>query len=414
MSRMTQRNLQNVKNRFSEETGVNLQGGKPRPMVRKTLVLAAVVAAFLVLTAFTWPLFSSLDGDELSLYGTYEGNGMVAVRVENRSDKQLSFQKQAKLMRWVTSAEVPTLGGEIEFENTEFPPHSEGVMRLDLSEAYDVQALEQSSTNAEWFYLVLTNNDFLFGQDWMCSIRFAPPEEVPETVGNPESSAVEPEILEEIREELRFYFEESYENTLMAFNEANFLYQQKVEEVLARFEGKIVPSLSPKIMVGGPTEFLEPEPVLVPAESWQGGAQWRHTDIYGRMVATADEKAWVQEVLLPKKPGRSGGDAALPLVYLFVYPAEEAVPENYAFLYGRILSFGELEDCLVRRDEYYAIYNATGLLYTDLDRYLEDFLRNNPDVYCDEKVRESIRRAYAWYCDPALVAEKMEYLWMTE
>ena len=221
MSRMTQRNLQNVKKRFSEETGVDLRGGKPRPMVRKTLVLAAVVAAFLVLTAFTWPLFSSLDGDELSLYGTYEGNGMVAVRVENRSDKQLSFQKQAKLMRWVTSAEVPTLGGEIEFENTEFPPHSEGVMRLDLSEAYDVQALEQSSTNAEWFYLVLTNNDFLFGQDWMCSIRFAIPEEAPETVGNPESSAVEPEILEEIPLTLRCDCSHEYiERVLLSMGEA--------------------------------------------------------------------------------------------------------------------------------------------------------------------------------------------------
>lgn len=415
MSRMRKQNLQNIKARFREKTGTDLTPVRKPVPVRKLAVLAAAAVLCLALSAFAWPMFSSLDGDELSLYGSYEGKGIVAIRVENRSDKHLSFQKQTKLMRWVTSAEVPGTGGEVRFDNTEFAPHSEGVMRLDLTEAYDVVALEQSATNREWFYLVLTNNEFLFGQDWMCSIRFVPPEEEPEAMENPKSASVEPEILSGIREELRFYFEASYENTLMAFNEANFLYQQKVEEVLARFEGAMVPSLSPKIMVGGPSEFLEPELVMgnLP-EQRQTGSRWSHTDGYGRMVATAHEKAWVQEILLPKKTGQTGGDAGLPLCFLLVYPAEEAKPENYAFIYGRILSFGELEECLVRRDEYYAIYNVTSLFYTDLDAYLDAFLETNPDVYLDAEIREQVHTVYDWFRDAAAVADSIEYRWISK
>lgn len=428
MSRMTRKNLRSIKARFAEKTGAVLEPAAAGHFpARKLAVLAAVVAMCLALAAFGWPLFSSLDGDELSLYGTYEGGGIVSVRVENRSDKKLSFQEQTKLMRWVTSQEVPGTGGAVKFENTEFAPHSEGVMRLDLSEAYDVASLEQSATNEEWFYLILTNNEFLFGQDWMCSIHFTTAQTEP-AEEETKSTPAEQEILEKIREELRFYFEESYENTLMAFNEANFLYQQKVQEVLARFEGKVVPSLSPKIMVGGPTAFLTPEPIMgdlpegtvvdeaVPPElqSRLVSAEWGYRDAYGRMVATADEKTWIQMAMLPLSPGQTDGGAALPLCFLFVYDAAEAVPENYAFLYGQIYSFGELESCLVRRDEHYAIYDATGLIYTDVDAYLDDFLAANPEVYCDDQIRQRVRNIYALFRDREALAERIQYLWITE
>lgn len=418
MSRMTKKNLQSIKNRFSEKTGTALPEAQALPPVRKLAVLAAALAAFLVLTAFAWPMFSSLDGDELSLQGTYEGAGIVTVRVENRSDKKLRFQKQAKLMRWVNAEEVPGLGGEVKFENTEFEPHSDGSMYLDLSEAYDVQALEQSKTNDEWFYLVLTNNNFLFGQDWMCSIRFSLPEENPENPVTAESIAVEPEILAEIREELRFYFEESYSDTLMAFNEANFLYQQKIKEVLARFDGKIVPSLSPRILVGGPTEFLQPEPVLKPdpeeGSDLKTEVQWRYTDGFGRMVAAKDEKAWLLSVLLPSRSGQTDGTVPLPVCFLFVYDAREAQPENYAFIYGRLCSFAELEACLVLRDEHYAIYDAAGLFCREPDAYLDAFLAANPDVSRDGEIREMVHKVWDRYKDREALADRIGYLWFTE
>ena len=135
----------------------------PRPAVR-TLLIAALIALILAVPGCAKFLFSPLNGDELSLGGTYRGNGIVTVEVKNGSDKELKFQKQLKLMCWETSEEVEKQGGEVIFQNTEFAPHTEGTMVVDISAAYDVAALEQSS---ELYYFVLTNNDFLFGHDWM-------------------------------------------------------------------------------------------------------------------------------------------------------------------------------------------------------------------------------------------------------
>ena len=427
MKAMTRRNLRNIRCRFEEKTGVDLNPAyRSRPVpVRKLWILAAAIAACLGMAAFTYPMFSSLDGDELSLYGTYEGNGIVSIQVENRSDKKLKFQKQTKLMRWVTSEEIPRLEGEPVFENTVFEPHSSGTMTIDLSDVYDIQALEESYTNAEWFYLLLTNHNFLFGQDWMCSVNFGqqPAEEIveEETVS---SVPLEPVLAELVEEELRFYFEKSYSGELMAFNEANFQYQQKVEELLARFEGTVVPALSPMIMVGGPSDFLDPEPIMgkppegvifdgaVPVEQQYllTISDWEYVDAYGRMVASADEKAWVQTATLPQYPGQTDGGVTLPLIFLFVYDADQAKPENYAFLYGQLLSFRELEDYKVLEDEHYAIYDATSLIYTDLDTYLDHFLTTRTDVYCDEEIRRRIHNIYDFYQDPQNIRAMYGYL----
>ena len=110
MSRMTKRNLHNIKCKFEEKTGVDLNPAhrvRSRVPMRKVLLLAAVLLFCFVLTAFTYPLISPLDADELSLDGTYLGNGIVSVYVENRSDKDLKFQKQLKLINWFTEEEAP-------------------------------------------------------------------------------------------------------------------------------------------------------------------------------------------------------------------------------------------------------------------------------------------------------------------
>ena len=412
MKRMTKQNLQNIRLRFEQQTDADLASRHREKIIpiRKLWVLAAAIVACLSMLAFTNPLFSSLDGDELSLSGSYEGNGIVSVRVENRSGKTLKFQKETKLMRWVTSAELPRLKGKPVFEHTVFPPHSEGVMTVDLSAAYDIAELEQS--RGEWYYLLLTNNNFLFGQDWMCSINFGKQEPViPAVEETIPSAAVENIIAGEIEEELRFYFEKSYAGELMAFNGPNFQYQQKVEELLARFEGTVVPSLSPLAMVGGPTVFLDPEPIMgkppervifdetVPGEQQYllTLSDWTYTDAYGRMVATADEKAWAQTVTIPQAPGEIDGGAGLPLIFLFVYDAELAQPENHAFIYGQLHSFGELEEYKVLEDEHYAVYDATTLIYTDVDAYLDHFLASRPELYCDDQIRHRVHAVYDFY-----------------
>lgn len=430
MNRMTKQNLHNIKCRFEEKTGVDLNPARriPASGSRKLVLLAAVLAGCLLMSAFAYPLFSPLDGDELSLHGTYEGNGIVSIYVENRSDKTLNFQSKTKLMRWVTSEEVERLGGKAAFENTEFAPHSSGTMTVDLSKAYDMKALEESDTNAEWFYLVLTNNEFLFGHDWMCSVNFGKTEAEPAQEETRSHVSAAAETMEQIEEELRFYFEDAYGDTLLAFNEANFQYQQKVEELLTRFEGTVVPALFPSIMVGAPSVFLDPEPMMgkipdgimfddsVPADrqyllTW---SDWEYMDAYGRMVASSDEKAWTQVAVLPQHQGQTDGGVILPLIFLFVYDADMALPENYAFIYGQLHTFADMEQYKVLEDEHYAIYDATDLIYTDVDAYLDYFLTTRDDVYCDEQIRQRVRNIYSFYQDRETVAELIGYFWSSK
>lgn len=426
MKRMNQRNLRNIRGIFEEKTGVSLDPIHRQPAfpVRKLWVLAAAVLASLAMAAFTWPLFSSLDGDALSLSATYAGEGVILVSVENRSDKMLEFQKQTKLMRWVSSEELPRLPGEPIFENTVFKPHSRGVMTIDLSPAYDMKAIEENYNREEWFYLLLTNNDFLFGQDWMCSVSLGTAEPEPESTENIPSVSADPAVAEEIQEELRFYFEDSYGGELMAFNGANFQYQQKVDELLARFGGTVVPALGPVLMVGGPSEFLEPEPMMgkppagtvfdkaIPEDRQYllTGAEWSYTDGYGRMVAAAEEKSWVQTAMLPQREGETDGGVSLPLVFLFVYDAQQAKPEHYAFIYGQLHSFAELESRKVLEDEHYAVYNATDLIYRDVDAYLDHFLTTRSDVYCDAEIRRRVHNIYNFYQDPDNIRAMYGYL----
>lgn len=427
MSRMTKRNLHNIKCIFEEKTGVDLNSMHRMPTTRgrKLVVLAAVVAVCLMMAAFAYPLFTPLDGDELSLSGTYEGNGIVSIYVENGSDKDLKFQEQTKLMRWVTGEEVERLEGNVVFSNTEIAAHTSGIMTVDLSAAYDMEALEQSDTNAEWFYLLLTNQNFLFGHDWMCSVNFgketAGEKNAAETQCEGDTSATN---IDQIEEELRFYFQEAY-NEVFAFNGANFAYQQKVEEVLMRFEGNVVPALSPMIMVSEPSLYLDPEPIMgkPPAgvvfdESIPENQQylltlsdWEYTDAYGRMVASRDEKAWVQTAVLPQHQGQTDGGVTLPLIFLFVYDAEAASDQdNYAFIYGQLHSFGDLEQYKVLEDAHYAIYDATDLIYTDLDAYLDYFLTTREDVFCDEQIRQRVHNIYAFYQDKENIQKTYGYL----
>ena len=171
MEPFTPDRLSHIERRFCEKAGLPYVPRRRRP-VRTALVLAAALC-LLSLTVFAAGLFSPLHGDALSLSARYEGDGIVSVTVENGSDKPLTFQPQLKLMRWSTAQEVePLPGGEVDFETLQFAPHSEGVMTLDLSHAYDVEALEEPLQN-DHYYLLLTNRDFVFGQDWMCSLFFS-------------------------------------------------------------------------------------------------------------------------------------------------------------------------------------------------------------------------------------------------
>ena len=93
MDSFSKTNLQNILDIFESKTGVKPLNEQRRfkPM-KIASTIAVMILCFLMLTAFTVVRFSSLSGDELSLSASYEGNGIVLIEVENRSEKDLEFQ----------------------------------------------------------------------------------------------------------------------------------------------------------------------------------------------------------------------------------------------------------------------------------------------------------------------------------
>lgn len=372
----------------------------PRPVVR-TLLIAALIALILAVPGCARFLFSPLNGDDLSLGGTYRGQGIVSVEVKNGSDKELKFQKQLKLMCWETSEEVEKRGGEVIFLNTDFAPHTEGTMVVDISAAYDVEALEQSS---DLYYFVLTNNDFLFGHDWMCSFRFREPEETesapPPT--EPDPTLCRYQSIDDIEAELRFYFEQAY-----AFrnDQQNARYAQKVAQLLQEFAGNVIAPADPGLIVGQTPEDVVFDETFPKELQYQlVGEHYTSLDGYGRMVGakangTGDtDLCLMLEALLPQYPGQTDGGVGMPLIYLFTYETPLTLEQdNYAFIYGRLLTFGELEAYKVYADEQYTVYEVTDLFYTDLDSYIDYFLITRPDIYFDQQIRQRVRNIYDYY-----------------
>lgn len=138
--------------------------------------IAAVLAVVLILAmgtgAYASGIFSPLNGDDFSLRSEYLGEGIVAVTIENRSEKDLHLQPKTKLMLFYANLEIPARGS-VSFSETKIPAHEIRVIRIDLSEAYDIAMLE-APIEKDHYYLILTNNSFFFGHDWHCSVKFAP------------------------------------------------------------------------------------------------------------------------------------------------------------------------------------------------------------------------------------------------
>lgn len=408
MSRMTKRNLDNIRDRFEMETGVQLKE-KPRRAPGRTLVLiAAVLMLGVMLAAFTHPLFTPLDGDELTLGGRYLGNGIVSVLVKNDSDKMLEIDN-AKLFSW-NDGEVEQLpGGGIVLENNRFAPHSEGYLTVNLSDAYDIEMLETTlpgKPKESWYYLLLTNNSFLFGHDWICSFHFVPEGEMmeteePEPSSMPENQGQNPEG---IPEELRFYFEEPYYDVVPAFNEKHFVYQQKVQELLMRTGGMLVRPVDPMLLVEEAENAVFDDAVPEEEQYRLVNQGYYSLDGYRRMVGSRFSGVTSDFVLqlsgcIPEEKGQTDGGTCIPVVFLATYEAASVEQEGaYAFLCGRILPFATLEDRKVFADEQYVVYQVTDLFYSDLDAYIDTFAAGN-SLTVDERIRQRLHKIRDYYTD---------------
>ncbi len=175
MERIKEQNMERIRAIFRARTGVELPRKSRRPLWRGALGLAAAMGAlFMVcsLSVLGYSMFSAVDSESLGFRAFYLGEGKFNIYVGNASDKELVFQEKLKLMRWSTAQEVEGKPEKALFEGMRIAAHTEGILRVDLSSAYDIRLLEQGLGEGDWYYLVLTNNNFVFGQDWMCDVDF--------------------------------------------------------------------------------------------------------------------------------------------------------------------------------------------------------------------------------------------------
>lgn len=409
MQKFQQENLEHIQEIFSQKTGVYFPAQKkPQIRLRKAVVLAAALLCFLMVTGFAVVKFSSLKGDEVQLQGTYEGNGIVSVWVENESNRDLSFQPDLRLIQYKAGVEIPQKdGGQVIFHHTDFAAHSQGTMTIDLSEAYDLAQLEEPLEN-DWYELILTNNGFAFGQDWKCSVDFSGMSVVGGTVEYPEAEA--DLQLEEAEESLAFYFQKSaqekYQQT--ALEEA---YQQAYENLPEFRKGQVVSAVSPVL----PGNRIQSEMCLTVQDLPEGviwderispekqyelrGLNWSTYDSFGRLIGAKGEYAMVLSVQVPLQDYADGA-RELPLFYVMVYDREETQKDDgCAFIHGQIVCFEDLEARKVFADEKYGAYDVSDYVYGDWESYLQAFFRQNPDVVQNAQTLERIQNFYTYYQD---------------
>ncbi len=174
MEKYSRKNLKAIQDIVQKKTGIAVaEVRKPAGYkIRQMALLAGCLLCFVTLCAFAYAKFSSLNGDDAMFASVYQGNGRFEIVVINNSDRELKLQDEVKVMQWSTGKEVEGDNEKIAMEILTIAPHSQGVVSIDISEGYNIGEMEENLPDGDWYYFVLTNNNFAFGQDWMCSFDF--------------------------------------------------------------------------------------------------------------------------------------------------------------------------------------------------------------------------------------------------
>lgn len=413
MRSFSEKNYRNIQSLFTEKTGVPLR--KRRVARAAPFVLAAaVLAALLTVTALAADLFSPLAGDDLALGAVYEGDGVVSVHVENRSDKELKFQKQLRLLHWDTSEEIaPKRGAAVRFANTAFAPHTEGVMTLDLSRAYDLAALDEPLAQGG-YYLVLTNSNFVFGQDWICFIHAAAPEETGETAEPPAAplapAETDAELTARVEETLRPFF--AMTGDVAQRRAHNTEYYAACSELLAPLGTRVARPAPSDLVIGDAEEGVIFDPAApADAQHLLTGENYTTLDAYGLPVGGAPgEEALVLSALVAQRAGDTDGGAPIPVVYLFTYFREDVENADHLFVHGQLVPLSEVEDRRVYEDERYVCYELSEYFYTDVQTHAETLCEQRGDVCWNDAARQRVQKIYDYYTSTETLAKLVRHL----
>lgn len=383
-------NRAHIRARFSAAAGVSLPPG--RRCVLPAVLVAAALSLALTATALAGSLFSPLSGDELALSAVYEGDGLVTVTAENLSEKPLHLQGALRLTRWASGEEVAPQRDRACFSGADIAPHSLETFSIDLSAAYDVAALEEPIW--DWYALILTNHSFLFGQDWMCSLRFSEP--VREERPAPAPLTADGVALEEMEASLRPYFARDLRDTALREEETE-AYAARVRDLLAAVPGGTAEPLAPCLLppeIGENTVF-DPGYTLGPQRELTGLHE-TGVDAAFHLLGREEDRFLALSVLLPLRDYGEDTCRPLPVRWYVTYDASDVREERYAFLYGRLISFADLAPCRVYEGEGLVCYEISSLVYRDLDTYLDACLAADPDVRWDDALRARARAVYDW------------------
>lgn len=172
--RFDRKNLKAIQAIVQEKTGaaVAKRGWLTGRKISQMVLLAGSLMCFVTLCAFAYAKFSSLDGDDAGFGAAYQGDGRFDIIIFNNSDRELKLQDKVKVMQWLSGKEVEGDKRKIKMQISNIAPHSQGVVSIDLSEGYDIGAMMEALQEGDDYYFVLTNNNFAFGQEWMCFFDF--------------------------------------------------------------------------------------------------------------------------------------------------------------------------------------------------------------------------------------------------
>lgn len=402
MSNFGKSNIENIINIFEEKTGTKLE--KPRSKVHPLKCIIAFAVLFclnLGISVFAGEMLTPLDSDDLSFSSAYEGNGIISVRIQNESDNDLVIQSKLKLMRWTTGEEIEPLNDSIAFSGRKIKAHSTGVVTIDISKAYDIEMLEQPLTD-DWYYLILTNNDFAFGQDWTISIEFS--ETIITPITYPDPPKADAVIVSQVVDTLKPYFENITYDVTERRN-LNNDYIDTCNSLLAGFDGNVVAPASPYMTVRDKNpSIVFDESVPLDEQYLLVGNQYATCDYKYKLLASDySEGAFVISASIPSERYKNSS-TELPLLYIFTYEKALITDENdYAFVYGQLNTFAQLEQYKIYEDDIYVCYELSSLIYSDLREYTETFAEQNPDYHFDEQIWQRVLNIYNYYKDKEVI-----------
>ena len=402
MDSFNKTNLQNIKDIFEKKTCVKLDSRRSFCSYKMVLVTAVLLILCLSTTAFAVNRFSSLSGDDLGLSAVYNGNGIVSILVENRSDKEIQFQSELRLMQWATSEEIEPLAKQnVSFRNTKIPAHSSGTMTIDLSKAYNMALLEKPLAENDWYYFVLTNDHFVFGQDWMCSVDFVERDIIQTEYPTPVTPAeADAKLTAGMAEELRPYFE-SYTIDPAERKKLSEEYLALCQKLLEEVDGTVVPSVCPPdltVIDNGQIPVFDTS-VPMDMQLQLTGLHRRTTDGYDKKIGSSDtEQALVLSAYIPQRKGDIDGGVDVPLIYVLTYEKSRiTAPQDYAFIRGQLVTFEQMEQYKIYEDGQYVCYDVSRLFYSELRPYVESMVSQRSDAYFDEQVWERVQNIYSYY-----------------